>query len=180
MTNTVDRLGRDFGAALTKNQNSMDLRTVLKGQYHAGLAMLREAIDRCPDEEWVSRDHKNAFWQVAYHVLFFTHLYLQQNEAAFRRWSEHRGDGDGTTGDPYTKAQVLEYWSFVDQIVDSAVDSLDLENLESGFWWYKMSKLEHQLVNIRHVQHHAAQLADRLRSSAGIGIRWVSSGPVST
>jgi len=27
------------------------LRTVLKSQYHASLAMLREAIERCPPEE---------------------------------------------------------------------------------------------------------------------------------
>jgi hypothetical protein len=30
------------------------LRTVLKSQYHASLAMLREAVERCPPEEWVS------------------------------------------------------------------------------------------------------------------------------
>lgn len=155
--------------------NPTNLKTVLKSQYHAGLAMLRETIDRCPDDEWLSRDHRNAFWQVAYHVLYFTHLYLQPNEAAFRPWIQHQGDDDGTSGDLYTKAQVLEYWHFVDQMVDSAVDALDLENPESGFWWYKMSKLEHQLVNLRHVQHHAAQLADRLRSAADIGIKWVSS-----
>lgn len=157
----------------------MNLKAVLKSQYHAALAMLRDAIDRCPDEEWLTRDHKNAFLQVAYHVLFYTHLYLQPNEGAFRPWTQHRGDDDGTTGDPYTKAQVLEYWSVVDQMVDRAVDSLDLENPESGFWWYTMSKLEHQLVNLRHVQHHGAQLADRLRSAADIGIKWVSSGPAS-
>ena len=162
------------------NGNSLHLKTSLKSQYHASLAMLREAIDRCPDDEWLSRDHKNAFWQVAYHVLFYTHLYLQSNEAAFRPWAQHHGDDDGTTGDPYTKAQVLEYWNFVDHIVDSAVDSLDLENPDSGFSWYQMSKLEHQLVNLRHVQHHGAQLADRLRSAADIGIKWVSSGPTST
>jgi hypothetical protein len=153
-----------------------NLQTVLKSQYHAALVMLREAIARCPDEEWLSRDHKNAFWQVAYHVLFFTHLYLQPNEAAFVPWGQHRGDDDGTKGEPYSKQQVLEYWSFVDQAVDIAIDSLDLESPESGFWWYKMSKLEHQLVNIRHVQHHGAQLADRLRRAADIGVKWVSSG----
>ena len=38
---------------------------------------------------------------------------------------------------------------------------------------YKLPKLEHQIVNIRHIEHHMAQLADRLRSSAGIGIQWV-------
>ena len=153
-----------------------DLRSVLKRQYHAALAMLREAIERCPDEEWLSRDHKNTFWQVAYHVLFFTHLYLQPNEAAFVTWSQHHGDDDGTKGEPYSKAQVLEYWGFVDTAVDAAVDSLNLESTESGFSWFKMSKLEHQFVNIRHIQHHAAQLADRLRSAADIGVTWVSGG----
>ena len=59
------------------------LRTVLKSQYHASLAMLREAIERCPPEEWLSTKHKNAFWQVSYHALFFAHLYLQRDEAAF-------------------------------------------------------------------------------------------------
>jgi hypothetical protein len=153
-----------------------DVRSVLKSQYHAALAMLRDAIERCPDAEWLSRDHKNAFWQLAYHVLFFAHLYLQQNETTFVLWSQHHGDDDGTRGEPYSKAQVLEYWSFVDHAVDGAVDLLDLESLESGFSWYKMSKLEHQLVSIRHIQHHSAQLADRLRSAADIGIKWVGSG----
>ncbi len=149
---------------------------MLKSQYHAALSMLRDAIEQCPDAEWLSRDHKNAFWQVAYHVLFFAHLYLQQNETTFVLWSQHHGDDDGTRGEPYSRAQVLEYWSFVDRAVDSAVDLLDLESPESGFSWYTMSKLEHQLVNIRHVQHHSAQLADRLRSAADIGIKWVGSG----
>src|SRR6266404_3422767 len=111
-------------------------------------------------------NHKNAFWQLAYHTLFFTHLYLQRDEAAFQRWAQHRGPDDGIEGDPYTQAQVLEYWSFCDCIVDDAVDALDLDSAESGFSWYRMSKLEHQLVNIRHIQHHGAQLADRLRSAA--------------
>src|ERR1043166_7936937 len=126
------------------------LRSVLKSQYHASLAMLREAIQRCPPEEWLSTDHKNAFWQLSYHALFFAHLYLQHDEAAFRLWEKHRGEADGISGEPYTQAQVLEYWEFCDRMVDDAVDSLDLDRTESGFSWYQMSKLEHQLVNIRH------------------------------
>jgi len=149
------------------------VRSILKSQYHASLAMLREAVERCPADEWSNANHKNAFWQVAYHTLFFAHLYLQRDEAAFERWAQHRGCDDGIDSDPYSQVQVLEYWSFCDSIVDDAVDLLDLDNLESGFSWYRMSKLEHQLVNIRHIQHHGAQLADRLRSAADIGIKWV-------
>jgi hypothetical protein len=163
-------------------------KPILKSQYHSALAMLGEAIERCPDDVWESKDHLNAFWQVAYHALFFAHFYLQQNEAAFRPWKHHQSavqnpDGIGGPPDPksslpvipnpYTKAQVLEYWKFCDEMVDEAIDNLDLERPESGFHWYKMSKLEHQIVNLRHIQHHQAQLADRLRCAANIGIKWV-------
>ena len=164
-----------------------NLRAVLKSQYHSSLAMLHEAITRCPDEVWSSRAQKNAFWQIAYHTLFFTHLYLQRDEAAFRPWKDQRNvqhpDGIGGPADPqstlplipdpYTKAQTLEYWAFCDAMVDEAVDGLDVASPQSGFHWSKMSKLEHQLVNIRHIQHHTAQLVDRLRAADDIGIKWV-------
>ena len=70
-------------------------RSVLKSQYHASLAMLREAVERCPADEWSNASHKNKFWQLAYHTLFFTHLYLQRDEAAFQPWAQHRGRDDG-------------------------------------------------------------------------------------
>jgi DinB family protein len=167
---------------------TQNLRSVLKSQYHAALAMLREAIDRCPDETWTSTAHRNAFWQVAYHTLFFAHAYLMPERSAFRPWREHQSEvqhPDGIPGDadphsalplipqPYTKAQALEYWAICDRLVDEALDTLDLARSDSGFPNYPVSKLEHQLVNIRHIQHHAAQLADRLRDAADIGIRWV-------
>lgn len=150
------------------------LRSVLKSQYHASLEMLRGAVERCPHEEWLSSGHKNAFWQVSYHTLFFAHLYLQRDEAAFQTWEKHHGEGDGVGGEPYTQAEVLEYWEFCDRMVDEAVDALDLDRADCGFSWYSMSKLEHQLVNIRHIQHHAGQLIDRVRSAADVGIGWVA------
>jgi hypothetical protein len=166
------------------------LRTVLKSQYHAALAMLRQALDRCPQDLWYSKDQVNAFWQTAYHTLYFTHLYLQPNEAAFKPWKHHQSGvqhEDGISGppanstlpllpEPYTREQVLEYWSFCDAMVDSAVDSFDPMSAESGFHWYKVNKLEHQIINIRHIQIGAAQLAARLRAELNIGLEWVSTG----
>lgn len=158
----------------------------LRNQYHMALAMLRESIELCPDELWVDTRPKNAFWQVAYHTLFFAHAYLGKNAAAYPGWAEHQRDNqneDGIPGDPdpastlpliprpYTREQALRYWEIVDAFVDPAVDAMDLHQNESGFH-YRMSKLEHQLVNLRHVQHHAAQLADRLRQATGAGVKW--------
>ena len=164
------------------------LRALLKNQYHAALAMLREGIERCPDGLWEGGAHANAVWQLAYHTLYFTHMYLGPDLEAFRPWSEHQGDvqnPDGIAGptephgilppipEPYTREQVLAYWRWCEAWVDDAVDGLDLHAADCGVPWYRMSKLEHQLVNLRHVQHHAAQIADRLRSEADIGVRWV-------
>ena len=61
---------------------------------------------------------------------------------------------------------------------DQAIDTLDLDHPDSGFSWYKVPKLEHLIVSVRHIQHHTAQLADRLRNIAGIGTVWVKNGPI--
>lgn len=164
------------------------LRPILKSQYHASLAMLRDAIEKCPDVAWMADDRSNACWQIAYHVLFYTHLYLHRDETSFTPWAQHQADvqfPSGLTGGPktdsalppfpkpYTKAQVLDYLEVCDRMVDDAIDAADLEASECGFWWYKMGKLEHQFVNIRHIQHHTAQLCDRVRNAADVGVAWV-------
>ena len=70
---------------------------------------------------------------------------------------------------------VLEYWQVCDEMVDAAVDRLDLDARECGFPWYRLPKLDHQINNIRHIQHHAALFAGRLRLAAGTDIPWVGS-----
>jgi hypothetical protein len=165
------------------------VRSILKSQYHAALAMLHETLDRCPADLWSSTGHLNSFWQIAYHTLYFTHLYVQPNEAAFQPW-EHQQPAqyeDGIAGPPnpdstlplipslYTREEVLAYWKVCDDMIDNAVDALNLQDPSSGFSWYKVSKFEHQIISIRHIQHHTAQLADRLRAAADVGIKWVGS-----
>lgn len=175
---------------MTETNN--ELRAILKSQYHAAIDMLRQAIQRCPDDLWPSSEHPNAFWHVAYHALFVSHMYLQPTFEAFRPWEHHRetyqflGPVPGNPelrpeiGEPYSKAQLLDYLQLCETEIDGAVANLDLAAPESGFPWYKMSKLEHQFVNLRHLQHHTAQLADRLRRTAGVGVEWVGGKPANS
>jgi hypothetical protein len=138
-------------------------------------------------------------WRVAYHALYYAHLYLQPSVNDFTPWARHQTgihDLDDMpsppeiqdliehphrppqTGEPYTKAQVLEYWELCDGMIDAGVDSLDLLSAESGFPWYRTNKLEHQFVNVRHIQHHAAQIGARIREASGgnNGVDWVGAG----
>jgi hypothetical protein len=163
-------------------------RAALKSQYHASLEMLKEALERCPDELWLDATHVNAFWQIAYHALFYVHMYLQPDLKSFKPWAEHQTDVQYQNGipgrpkkdsplpvmpEPYTKTQVMTFWSICDSMVDDAMDSFDLLEPNSGFPWYTCSKLEHQMISIRHLQHHAAQLGDRLRTAGGTGLTWL-------
>lgn len=157
----------------------VNLQAILKSQYHAALATLRQPIERCPDELWTADGHANPVWRIAYHTLFFTHFYLQKNHESFTPWEHDRADAHRlgeATPPAYTRAQVLDYWQFCNAMVDPAVDALDLAAADCGFPWYPMGKLEHQLVNIRHIQHHAAQLADRVRMACGADFDWVGKG----
>jgi hypothetical protein len=159
----------------------MNVQAALTGQYHAALAMLKQVIEQCPDDLWTGGGHNIPFWRVAYHTLYGTHLYLQPDEAAFQPWELHRdgcqelpGPGELlAAAEPYTKSELLRYWQVCDDMVDAAVAKLDLDATQSGFSWHKMPKLDHQLHNIRHVQHHTALLSGRLRQACGTDIRWV-------
>lgn len=167
------------------------VRVALKGQYHAVLAMLRETIDACPEELWLDETPHNAFWRIAHHALFFVHLYLLDRPEDFVPPEWHEADVQNPDGmvrpadtesalpvgpQPYLKSQIVEYLEWCDSIVDQRVDEMDIGSPTSGFYWYPISKLEHQLVNIRHTAHHAAQLADRVRAARGIGVKWVGTG----
>ncbi len=167
----------------------MNTQSALKSQYHAALAMLKQAIDLCPDELWTADGHPSQFWQIGYHTLFFTHLYLQPNLEAFKPWEFHREEYQflqqvpwpphepPKLAEPYSKSQVLDYWRICDAMIDADVDRLDLEAEDCGFSWYEMPKLHHQLMNVRHIQHHAAVLADRLPSDVAGSADWIGGGP---
>ncbi|MBV8896404.1 MAG: DinB family protein [Acidobacteriaceae bacterium] len=164
------------------------IRTSLLGQYRAALAMLEQAIELCPDELWIAPEYRNRFWHVAYHAVFYTHLYIQPSEAEAHRWPKHVADSQflgprpwapqepPPANEPYSKAQVQEFLAVCRDQVEKQLPVVRLED-PSGFYWLKFNKLELQLYNLRHLEHHVGQLADRLRTAANIGLGWVGTRP---
>ena len=161
-----------------------DYHAAIRSQYLATLAMLAQAVEKCPDKLWNAPSDQAKFWQIAYHGLFYTHLYLQPSEADFTPWVNHRADYQfmgpipwdnnrlPQIGAPYTKADILAYVAFCRQAVDRQVPALDF-SASSGFSWIPMNKFELQIYNIRHLQQHAGELMERLGSRAGISGDWV-------
>lgn len=154
----------------------MNIKDSLKSQYQASLEMLRQAIVKCPDSMWDEREYKNVFWQVSYHALFFTHLYLQPSQKDFVPWAkhikEHRDLGNKPTGEPYSKEEILEYLDICQQQVEEQVAVMDLD-APSGFYWLPPDKLEQQIYNIRHLQLHTGELCERLGAKGEVEVGWI-------
>ena len=159
-------------------------------QFHASLSSLDDCVSRCPVEIWKSRVGDFPCWQVAYHTLFVTDLYLSANEESFTPPSFHRKNyqffgrlpwppHDAVSADdPFDKETILGYVQHCRHKTTDVILSETKESLEGpcGFWWYKIPRCEFHLNNLRHIQHHTAQISLFLRKSAGVEISWAASG----
>ena len=158
----------------------MNPKQVIKSQFKAALAMLRQAIEKCPEALWTDETYSNPFWRVAYHVLIYTHFYLGPSEDDFTPWEKHQQDlqllGQEIPGARiYSQREVLDYLALVLDQVEVQVDALDLA-AGSGFHWLPFNKLELQFYNIRHVQQHTGELCERLGAHGEIEVGWVGMG----
>lgn len=168
-------------------QGPQPVEEAISSQYLAALEMLRRAIERCPPELWDDHRYENRYWHIAYHTLFYTQLYLQPTERDFTPWVGHRElynflgpvpwppHERPVIGEPYRRDELLACLEFCRAEVGRRLPGLD-PSAPSGFPWLPMRKLELQLYSIRHIQHHAGQLIERLRMATGRGVDWVGRG----
>jgi hypothetical protein len=159
------------------------LASVLVSQYRAGLRMLRAVIEAVPPALWDDEAYEHRTWRLAYHTLYTAGMYLAPSPEAFTPWegaidqaNSLGGEWEGLAGPPpvegvHTPAELLGYLDAIHDTLPDAVAALPLAG-GSGFEWYPISRLELHLMSIRHVQHHTAQLIERLRTHGVRGIDW--------
>lgn len=163
------------------------LKELLAHQYDASLSTLNLAIVRCPDASWNERVANLKYCQAAFHVVFFADVYLQPSDdvdalkrqqfhiehaADFRDYEELEARAQVLL---YEKSFVLKYLQYVRRKAGETIarESADVLAGPSGFARRKCSRAELHVYNIRHIQHHAAQLILRLRLDTDVDIPWV-------
>lgn len=158
---------------------------ILASQYKASLGMLRQTLERIPEEEWNNDEYGNPNWQIAYHTIWATKLYLGANLNSYIPFEnviegaeslggaeEWENPNDNLKVEGYhTKEELLSY---VHSIYDNLVQSIQQLPIDqsSGFEWYPYSRMELHINNIRHIQHHTAQLIERLKVTGITGFSW--------
>lgn len=146
--------------------------------------MLRNAIVQWPDEYWNSRKR---FFYVAYHCLIFLDYYLTVPPQAFSsplRFTFAETDlveeavDDIRPDRIYSKIELIDYLQSSREKCHALIRALTEEKLKER--WIEVdgsmnySVLEILLYNMRHVQHHTAQLNLFLRQGINNAPDWVS------
>lgn len=166
----------------------MDTKTItsiLTSQYSASLGMLRDALEKVPETQWNSAAYDNPNWQIAYHALWATHLYLGAGIESYTPFEQAiegaeslggKSDWENPLGGVqvegfHTKAELLSFLDTIENNLQHAVEALPLTDA-SGFEWYPYTRLELHLNTIRHLQHHTAQIIERLKAHGITGFPW--------
>jgi hypothetical protein len=155
-------------------------RAIVWEQFGAAIDMLENAIRACPDDLWGDRERHPKFWHVAFHTGFYLDLYLSDAGAGFTPpapFTLSELDPSGVLPERvYSKAEVLEYLEHGRRKAQSRIAALTAENLHNRceFEWINLSVWESLLYNMRHVQHHVAQLNLLLRQAGHSVPRWVA------
>lgn len=156
-------------------------KETLWGQFGAAIDMLENAISACPDELWRDRARQPEFWLMVYHTLFFLDLYLSGSLEGFSPPAPYNMDEIDPRGivpeRVYTKEELRSYLEHCRSKCHAVVKALTEERAleRCGFpWGLEMSFAELLLNNMRHVQHHTAQLNLVLRQTIDSSPRWVA------
>ncbi len=146
-------------------------------QFGASIEMLKNAIVMWPDELWGT---KPKAFRMAFHTLFFLEYYLTNPPDDFEPLLPVAPDGDDDIGPAriYSKEEVLEYLEACRAKCKEMIYNFNDSNIEMRWYQTKWKRdfnfYELMMYNMRHVQHHAAQLNMMLRNEIDNAPDWVS------
>ena len=165
-----------------------EFKQLIARQYEAAFCTLRACVVRCPQENWNAPVARYPFSQVVVHTLIFADLYLSRDEEEMRAQLYHQENSqffgeyeqlqDREPTEVYERAAVQSYLDFCrDKSQNVALAETNESLLKPcGFPGKDFSRAELHVCNIRHIQHHSAQLTLRLRLDSKVDAPWVSSG----
>ena len=156
-----------------------NLAEIVGFQFGAAVDMLENTINACPDKLWDDTTRYHQFWHMAHHTLFWLDLYLTGSVEGFQPpepFGLEELDPAGVIPErPYSKAEMLDYLRHCREKLRMTLIDLTEEdaNRMCKVGRREMSYAELLLYNMRHVQHHTAQMNLILRQETNSAPPWV-------
>ena len=155
------------------------LKTIIWQQFGAAIDMLDNAVTACPNDLWGDRTRQPEFWYTVFHTLFWLDYYLSDSADGFTPpapFGLEELDPAGLLPERvYSKEELQTYLEHGREKCRTKIVEMTEEQARkrwvSGTADYSLAEL--LLYNMRHVQHHAAQLNLILRQTIHSAPRWV-------
>lgn len=155
-------------------------REIAWRQLGAAIDMLERAMDACPDDLWNRPSKEMGFWFLAYHTLWFLEFDFSVATEEFRSpaFDIHEyefSQQEPPYEHPYSKADLKGYLKQCRAHCKRSIAVLAESDRTSRGCQRRgdFSFLEMVLSQIRHVQHHAAQLNLLLRQEIDDAPVWI-------
>lgn len=155
------------------------LKEIIWHQFGAAIDMLENAILACPEKPWGEQLELSEFWYRVFHTLFWLDFYLSDSSEGFvppAPFTLVELDPAGLLPElVYTKNELKNYLDHCRNKCLNTIKSLSDEKSHQHFKYgsIDLSFAELLLYNMRHVQHHTAQLNLILRQKIDSAPRWV-------
>jgi hypothetical protein len=161
-------------------------KTSLLTQFGAAIDMLENALNKCPDELWEKAlweddtmpEGSSAFWNIAYHTLFWLDLYLSGTVDGFAPPVPFTLDEleVGKVTRVFTRTELQNYLVYDRKKCQVTISGLTDEEAKKicRFGWGELPYMALLFDNMRHVQEHAAQLNMFLGQNARLPSHWVA------
>lgn len=165
-------------------------KQIVRSQYEAALSMLKQRIEVCPEAHWEEKIGRGTFRQHVYHALFWADYYLTPHEDQFVPSPFNQRGGDELQPGSclgLEKPDALDYLLYCHDKMLRIIAAETQESLEGSsefpsiFIRRPISRAELHLYNIRHLQHHTAQVSLHLRrladeSGQSMKLPWIGTG----
>jgi len=155
------------------------MRDAIGQQFGAAIASLEGAIEACPENVWQAGDRWTQPWYLAFHTIFWLDLYLSESSAEYAPPEPFtRGELEPNIFPerPYAKKELTTWLQSCREALAARLITVSTEagaRRPCHLHWGEMAAAELLLYNLRHVQHHTAQLNLLIRQGGGQPAPWI-------
>lgn len=164
--------------------DNTEITKVITLQYTKAFDLMEKVISQYDEDLWIdSENYGDAAWQVAYHGLFYTNLYLAPSSEKHIPWSGEREDYHKLRGGKdapekgvdleksFSKTEMLDYLEHIRSHMETYLEGFEPED-DCWPYWYEEKQMEFHFNNLRHLESHRGALMERHDRIKNLPIGW--------
>ncbi len=165
---------------MKKIKSEMSFRFVLLKQFESKWKMLRDAVDKCPEEKWHEGEGDWIYSWSVYHIIETADFYSRNNPESMTwgiktgiNWDIDSKDEIISKKSKITKSFLNNYLEEIElRISRSLSETKDKDLLlKDDFRWFD-SVYEKLVYLLRHNSFHIGELAQKLRNWRSERLKW--------